>query len=65
MFFKGYYDGKKAVPAWVRKKQWIVLQVKGDRAVIDKSVDGENKMCIRDRARIHQRRCLGQCFGTA
>ena len=39
-----YYDGKKAVPAWVRKKQWIVLQVKGDRAVIDKSVDGENSI---------------------
>lgn len=40
-----YYDGKKAVPAWVRKKQWIVLQVKGDRVVIDKSVDGENSIC--------------------
>lgn len=39
-----YYDGKKAVPAWVRKKRWIVLQVKGDRAVIDKSVDGENSI---------------------
>lgn len=42
--FRVYYDGKKAVPAWVRKKQWIVLQVKGDRAVIDKSVDGENSI---------------------
>lgn len=37
-----YYDGKTSVPAWVRKKQWIVKEVKGDRAVIDKSVDGEN-----------------------
>lgn len=40
-----YYDGKTAVPAWVRKKQWIVKQVSGDRAVIDKSVDGENAIC--------------------
>lgn len=32
-----YYDGKKKVPAWVRKKKWIVKEVKGDRAVIDQS----------------------------
>ena len=36
-----YYNGKK-VPAWVIKKSWIVDEVKGDRAVIDKSTDGEN-----------------------
>lgn len=36
-----YYNGKK-VPAWVIKKNWIVDEVKGDRAVIDKSEDGEN-----------------------
>ncbi len=40
-----YYDGVKKVPAWVRKKQWIVKEVKGDRAVIDKSVDGKNAIC--------------------
>ena len=38
-----YYNGKK-VPAWVIKKNWIVDEVKGDRAVIDKSVDGENSI---------------------
>lgn len=40
-----YYDGKKKVPAWVRKKKWIVRQVSGDRAVIDKSQDGKNAIC--------------------
>lgn len=40
-----YYDGVKKVPAWVIKKQWIVKGVKGDRAVIDKSVDGKNAIC--------------------
>ncbi len=40
-----YYDGKKKVPAWVRKKKWIVREVEGDRAVIDKSVDGKNAIC--------------------
>lgn len=39
-----YYDGKKTVPAWVKKKNWIVKQVKGDRAVIDKSQDGQNSI---------------------
>lgn len=38
-----YYDGKK-VPAWVVKKNWIVSEVKGDRAVIDKSTDGQNSI---------------------
>lgn len=36
-----YYNGKK-VPAWVIKKNWIVDEVKGDRAVINKSTDGKN-----------------------
>ena len=40
-----YYDGVKKVPAWVRKKKWIVKQVSGDRAVIDKSQDGKNAIC--------------------
>lgn len=39
-----YYTGK-AVPAWVQKKNWIVKEVKGDRAVIDKSEDGKNAIC--------------------
>lgn len=40
-----YYDGTKKVPAWVRKKNWIVKEVSGDRAVIDKSQDGKNAIC--------------------
>lgn len=40
-----YYDGARKVPAWVRKKNWIVKQVSGDRAVIDKSQDGKNAIC--------------------
>lgn len=39
-----YYTGK-AVPAWVLKKNWIVKEVKGDRAVVDKSEDGKNAIC--------------------
>ncbi len=38
-----YYNGK-AIPAWVRKKRWIVKSVKGDRAVIDRSEDGTNSI---------------------
>lgn len=37
-----YYTTGKAVPAWVKKKQWIVKSVSGSRAVIDKSTDGNN-----------------------
>lgn len=37
-----YYTTGKAVPAWVRKKQWIVKSVSGSRVVIDKSIDGNN-----------------------
>ena len=36
-----YYSGK-VVPAWVKNKTWVVKEVSGDRAVIDKSVDGAN-----------------------
>ena len=39
-----YYSGK-AVPNWVAAKQWIVREISGDRAVIDKSVDGKNAIC--------------------
>ena len=38
-----YYNGKD-VPSWVEKKQWIVSSIKGDRAVISKSVDGKNSI---------------------
>jgi hypothetical protein len=36
-----YYNGVD-VPVWVIRKKWIVKQVKGDRIVVDKSVDGKN-----------------------
>lgn len=39
-----YYSGK-AVPTWVRNKQWIVKEVSGNRVVIDKSTDGKNSIC--------------------
>lgn len=39
-----YYNGA-SIPDWVIAKQWIVLQVDGDRVVIDKSTDGENSIC--------------------
>ena len=39
-----YYDEKKKVPAWVRKKNWIVKSISGDRAVIDASEDGKNNI---------------------
>lgn len=38
-----YYSGK-SIPGWVKNKTWIVLQVNGDRAVIDKSTDGQNSI---------------------
>ncbi len=34
-----YYDGK-TMPKWVKERSWIVKAVYGDRAFIDKSVDG-------------------------
>jgi hypothetical protein len=38
-----YYNGK-AVPAWVKADTWIVSQVSGDRAVIDKNISGKNSI---------------------
>lgn len=40
-----YYNGKP-VPSWIIKKNWIVKEnPKGDRVVIDKSVDGKSSIC--------------------
>ena len=39
-----YYDDTD-VPNWVEQKKWIVMEVSGDRAVIDKSADGRNYIC--------------------
>lgn len=39
-----YYSGK-SIPGWVKNKTWIVRQVNGDRAVIDKSTDEKNAIC--------------------
>lgn len=39
-----YYDGK-SIPTWVKDRRWIVRDVKDDRVVIDKSVDGKNSIC--------------------
>lgn len=38
-----YYNGK-AVPSWVQKQKWYVASVSGDRAVIDKSENGNNSI---------------------
>lgn len=38
-----YYNGK-IIPPWVIAKKWIVKSISGDRAVIDKSVDGKNSI---------------------
>ena len=35
-----YYDGKKTVPAWVRNKNWIVRECKGDTTQIFKGFKG-------------------------
>lgn len=39
-----YYDGKP-IPSWVKKKNWIIRSVSGDRVVIDKSEDGKYSIC--------------------
>jgi LysM repeat protein len=39
-----YYTGK-AIPKWVKSQNWIVKEVKGDRAVIDKNISGTNAIC--------------------
>lgn len=36
-----YYDGR-IIPAWVKKEQWIVKRIDGDRVVIDQNVRGTN-----------------------
>lgn len=36
------YYGGKAVPAWVRNKNWVVYSAAGDRVVVNKSEDGKN-----------------------
>lgn len=36
-----YYSGRP-VPGWVKDKHWYVVEVEGDRAVIDDSEDGKN-----------------------
>ena len=38
-----YYNGV-AIPSWVMAKEWYVVQVKGDRAVLGKSTDGANNI---------------------
>ena len=39
-----YYDGAN-IPSWVKSKKWILkTDPVGDRAVIDKSVDGQNSI---------------------
>ena len=39
-----YYSGS-TIPSWVKAKNWYVLEISGDRAVIDKSEDGKNSIC--------------------
>lgn len=39
-----YYNGTP-VPGWVKNTKWIVSSVKGNRAVIDKSEDGQHSIC--------------------
>lgn len=39
-----YYNGV-AIPSWVKNKTWIVREVSGNRAVIDKSSDGRSSIC--------------------
>lgn len=39
-----YYDNGFTVPAWVRATKWVVKSVSGDRAVVDASYDGKQKI---------------------
>lgn len=39
------YYSDKAIPGWVKAKNWIVRSVNGSRVVIDKSEDGTNAIC--------------------
>ena len=35
-----YYNGS-SIPSWVMEKKWIVYSVNGDKAIINKSQDGQ------------------------
>ena len=39
-----WYNGSK-IADWVKKQDWVVKSVKGDRVVIDKNVKGTNSIC--------------------
>jgi LysM repeat protein len=39
-----YYSGQ-SIPGWVKNQNWIVKEIKGDRAVIDKNQSGTNNIC--------------------
>lgn len=39
------YYGGQSIPGWVMADTWIVKEIKGDRAVIDKNVSGRNSIC--------------------
>lgn len=39
-----YYNGVR-IPSWVMSDQWYVLELRGDRAVIDKNASGTNRIC--------------------
>jgi LysM repeat protein len=39
-----YYSGT-SIPSWVKGQNWIVSEVSGDRAVIDKNAAGTNSIC--------------------
>ena len=36
------YYGGQTIPSWVKRKNWFVHSVSGDRTVINKSEDGKN-----------------------
>lgn len=38
-----YYDGR-IIPLWVKKDQWIVSSVNGDRIVINRNVSGTHQI---------------------
>ena len=40
-----YYQSKQPIPKFVKENKWIVRSVKGDRVVIDESVDGKHHIC--------------------
>ena len=39
-----YINGDK-IPNWIKKQNWYVIEVKGERAVIDKNESGTNAIC--------------------